>query len=90
MDCVAAAAAVPGLQAAVDLSRSGNSSYRLLFISPRREAALFLEADLAVHALSVCSGSWVPRAGRSKETPETNPDNEADSRASRESCQISE
>lgn len=47
------ALAVTGLQAEVDLSRSGNSSYRLLFLAHKREAALFLEADLAVHALCV-------------------------------------
>lgn len=54
------AAAVTGLQAEVDLSQSGNSLYRLLFLAHKHEAALFLEADLAVHALSVCSGSWIP------------------------------
>lgn len=58
MDSVAAA--VTGLQAEVDLSQSGNSLYRLLFLAHKHEAALFLEADLAVHALSMCSGSWIP------------------------------
>lgn len=75
------AAAVTGLQAEVDHSRSGNSSYRSLFIAHKCEAALFLEADLAVHALCVLDpGSH--ELGRQRDLPEANPVNKADSRVS--------
>lgn len=68
------AATVTGLQAEVDHSRSGNSSYRSLFIAHKCEAALFLEADLAVHALCVLDpGSH--ELGRQRDLPETNPVN---------------
>lgn len=60
----------------------GTPSYRLLFIAHKYEGALFLEADFAVHALSVGHEPWIPRAGRSKEIClMTNPVKEADSRA---------